>query len=214
MEKQRVIAYIDGFNLFYSSLKGTPYKWLDLWSMCVSLLKPDQELIAVKYFSAKVSAFSDKDRKDTRQQLYLDALSQNKKIKIMLGYYSVHPMKMPIAEDWRKGKINTIEVMKTEEKGTDVNLAVELVSDAYQDNFDIAMLFSNDSDMAYSVQISRGICKKKIGLYIDRKALTTQVLKKNMCFIKHLGPSVFANNQMPDEITTPTGCIIKKPKGW
>jgi len=52
MVKQRVIAYIDGFNLFYSSLKGTKYKWLDIWSMCSAFLQPNQELVAIKYFSA------------------------------------------------------------------------------------------------------------------------------------------------------------------
>ena len=25
---KRVIAYIDGYNLYYGLLKGTPYKWL------------------------------------------------------------------------------------------------------------------------------------------------------------------------------------------
>ena len=45
---KRVIAYIDGFNLFYSSLKGTKNKWLDLWSLCKSFLKDDQELVEIR----------------------------------------------------------------------------------------------------------------------------------------------------------------------
>ena len=66
--KQRVIAYIDGFNLFYSSLKGTQYKWLDLWSLCSSLLGDNQELISAKYFSALVGSFAGDQSRSDRQR--------------------------------------------------------------------------------------------------------------------------------------------------
>jgi hypothetical protein len=36
----RTIVYIDGFNLYYGAVKGTPYKWLDLKSVCQKLLDP------------------------------------------------------------------------------------------------------------------------------------------------------------------------------
>ena len=52
--KRRVIAYIDGFNLYYCSLKKTRNKWLDLVKMCESMLQPDDELVAVKYFTAQI----------------------------------------------------------------------------------------------------------------------------------------------------------------
>ena len=47
---KRVIAYIDGYNLYYGLLKGTPHKWLDLVSFVKSFLRPDQELVGIKYF--------------------------------------------------------------------------------------------------------------------------------------------------------------------
>ena len=59
--------------------------------------------------------------------------------------------KMQMAID---GKIKMVDVIKTEEKGTDVNLAVQMVTDAKDDLFDYAILFSNDSDMAYAIQIT------------------------------------------------------------
>ena len=31
-------VYIDGFNLYYGALKGTPYKWLDLEALCRKLM--------------------------------------------------------------------------------------------------------------------------------------------------------------------------------
>lgn len=55
-EKQRVIVYIDGFN-FYYGLKSTTrwwkYYWLDIVKLFESFMRPNQELIAVKYFSAR-----------------------------------------------------------------------------------------------------------------------------------------------------------------
>ena len=48
-------VYIDGFNLYYGALKGTPYKWLDLARLCQALL-PSDTIQEIKYFTARVSA--------------------------------------------------------------------------------------------------------------------------------------------------------------
>jgi len=105
-------------------------------------------------------------------------------------------------------------VIKTEEKGTDVNLAVQMAVDAVRDEFDYAMLFSNDSDMAYAVQIASRECKKKVGLYIARKAVSFKVLRENVSYIRSITPAILAAHQFPDEIKTQSGRIIKKPKDW
>lgn len=212
--KRRVIAYIDGFNLFYSCLKGSSNKWLDLHKLVSSLLQPDDVLVEIKYFTAKVSSNKNEPEKALKQHIYLEALGLNKKIKIKHGRFSIHTTKMPDAQHWKRGKIRMVEVMKTEEKGTDVNLAVQMVADAKDNLFDYAMLFSNDSDMSYAIEIAVKQCNKKIGLFIARDAISYQALKANVLHIKRLGPSVFENAQLPDEITTPTGRIIKKPSDW
>ena len=214
MAKQRVIAYIDGFNLFYSSLKGTKYKWLDLWSMCSALLRADQELIAVKYFSALVGSFAGDQSRSDRQRFYLEALQTNPKVEVKLGYFSTHRVKMPAADDFEKGKISLVEVIKTEEKGTDVNLAVQMAVDAKDNKFDCAMLFSNDSDMAYAVQIATKECKKQVGLYIARKAVTFKVLRRNITYIRSITPKILASHQFPDEIITESKRVIRKPNDW
>ena len=54
---KRVIAYIDGYNLYYGLLKGTPHKWLDLVSFVKSFLRPDQELVGIKYFTAPIKTY-------------------------------------------------------------------------------------------------------------------------------------------------------------
>jgi uncharacterized LabA/DUF88 family protein len=178
------------------------------------MLKPDQELVAVRYFSARVGAFFDNLDRPEKQKVYLQALATNPKIDIRLGYFSLHPVRMPDADEFKNGKIKLLNVMKTEEKGTDVNLAVQLVADAFQNNFDYAMLFSNDSDMAASIEIATKICHKKVGLYVDKKAISTKVLQQNVCYIKKLGPTIFTEHQLPETLTTAKGGIITKPKDW
>lgn len=212
--KNRVIAYIDGFNLFYCSLKGTPYKWLDLYKLAQSMLQPNDELVAVKYFTAKIKSNKNEPERSLRQDIYLEALATNPKIQIKYGYFSMHKTKMPLANEWENGKIKTVEVIKTEEKGTDVNLAVQMVADAKDNLFDKALLFSNDSDMAYAVQIASQDCHKKIGLFINRNAVSFKTLKDSVTFIKRLTPTIFADNQLPEEIIVDSGRIIHKPKEW
>lgn len=41
-------VYIDGFNLYYGCLKGTPFRWLDLRKLCQNLLPPNQ-IEKIKY---------------------------------------------------------------------------------------------------------------------------------------------------------------------
>lgn len=214
MVKKRVIAYVDGFNLFYSCLKGSDCKWLDLVKLCESYLKNNQELIAVKYFTALVNSTVGDASRTNRQKLYLSALATNPKIQIERGYFSIHPTKMPSAKDWENGKIVPLDVIKTEEKGNDVNLAVHMVADAFQDKFDNAMLFSNDSDMATAVKITTAMCGKSVGLYIDRKAISFKVLRENSTYISRIAPNRLKECQLPDCVQTPDGQIIKKPQDW
>nr|DAF74573.1 MAG TPA: NicB-like protein [Caudoviricetes sp.] len=211
---RRVIAYIDGFNLYYCSLKGTPHKWLDLVKLCESMLQPDDELIAVNYFTAKISTNRGDPAKALRQRIYIEAISLNPKINIIYGQFSTHKTQMPLAKEWEKGRIKTVEVIKTEEKGTDVNLAVQMVADAKDDKFDYALLFSNDSDMAYAVKIAVKDCGKMVGLFVDRHATSFPSLKKNVLHIKKLTPTIFASNQLPDKIITTEGRTINKPAEW
>ncbi len=57
MQNRRVIAYIDGFNLYFGlkTQRWRRYYWIDLQLLARNLLKPDQELVFTKYFTSRVS---------------------------------------------------------------------------------------------------------------------------------------------------------------
>jgi len=44
-------VYVDAFNLYYGSLKGTPYRWLDLGAFCARLL-PKDRINRIRYFTS------------------------------------------------------------------------------------------------------------------------------------------------------------------
>ena len=49
----RTFVYVDGFNLYYGALKGTPFKWLDLVALFGKVLQPRHDILKVKYFTAR-----------------------------------------------------------------------------------------------------------------------------------------------------------------
>jgi uncharacterized LabA/DUF88 family protein len=163
----RTIVYIDGFNLYYRSLKKTPYKWLDLFKMSSLLLPPEKhDIISIKYFTARISVNklskpTEGPDAPTRQDIYLRAIRKHCPIlTIIEGHFLTHPANRPLA----CGK-GTVKVLLTEEKGTDVNLAVHFLNDAWNNKFDCGVLVSNDSDLAECLHMVREL-NKTIGWLI------------------------------------------------
>ena len=74
---ERVVAYIDGFNLYYGMRERgwKRYYWLGVALLMLGLLQPHQTLASVIYFTARVSATEDDPGKPHRQNTYLEALS-------------------------------------------------------------------------------------------------------------------------------------------
>ena len=112
--------YVDGFNLFYGAVKGTPYKWLDLNRLC-ELLLPNHDIQTIKYFTAKISDRPSNPGQHKRQLVYLRALRTLPNVEIIFGHFLTNKVKMPLASPTPGGP-RVAEVLKTEEKGSDVNI--------------------------------------------------------------------------------------------
>lgn len=103
--KERVIVYIDGFNLYYS-LKDAGLKklyWLDVVKFSQSLLLEHQKLEKVKYFSSHISSPEGKRR---RQSIYFDALKTLKKCEMYFGHYRQEKME---CRSCRKNGLNILK---------------------------------------------------------------------------------------------------------
>jgi hypothetical protein len=89
----RTYIYVDGFNLYYRCLKGSPYKWLDLKQLFSYLLKPNHQILRIKYFTAMVSSPPNDPQKAARQEIYLRALrTYIPEIEIYLGHFLSNPV--------------------------------------------------------------------------------------------------------------------------
>ncbi len=114
-------VYVDGFNLYYGCLKGTPYRWLDLAQLCQVLL-PSHQIHRIRYFTARLQPRAEDPQQPRRQLIYLRALRTIPNLSIHYGHFLSHVVRLPLAQPPAEGP-RTVEVVRTEEKGTDVNLA-------------------------------------------------------------------------------------------
>jgi uncharacterized LabA/DUF88 family protein len=217
--KKRMIFYVDGFNLYYGSLRRTNYRWLDLEALCGQYVKRDAELVAVKYFTAKVEDRPDKPGQRAEQWEYLRALRTLPKVETVYGHFLTrtatrlleHPPKRR-----RKGDIGLRSVWIQEEKGSDVNLASHLLADGFRARYDLAVVISNDSDLKLPVEIVRKEFNAGVGIinpHATRSyALSPHDLPANS-FYQRLQPRRLRRAQLPLELLDEEGAI-RCPDGW
>ncbi len=139
---ERVAAYIDGFNLYFGvRTAGRRYLWLDLERLTRSLLKSNQQLVTIRYFTARVR---NDPPAEQRQQTYLNALAAHSGlVDIRQGRFQQK------SKFCRECQSSWFEY---EEKETDVSLAVTLLEDGVNNLYDTALIMSADSDMAPAVR--------------------------------------------------------------
>lgn len=209
----RTIIYIDGFNLYYGCLKKTPYKWFDLEKLFSQLLDEKNKIISIKYFTAKIREIEGDKGAPKRQNLYLKALkSYSKKLEIHYGHFLCHPVIMPLVDPVKKSE-RFAKVFKTEEKGSDVNLAVHLLNDAWLNAYDCAIIVSNDSDLSESMKLIKDHHPEKmLGLVTPGvKWRTSEQLRKYSDFVRKIRPTLLRDSQLPDSIL---GTPLCKPVEW
>ena len=122
-------VYIDAFNLYYRALRGTPHRWLDLRALALGLLGSAFTLHHIRYFTAPIKAHPRDPQKHIRQQTYFRALRTLPALSIHEGNFLSNPVLMPLA-DPQPGDQERVRVIRTEEKGSDANLAAYLTRDA------------------------------------------------------------------------------------
>jgi hypothetical protein len=144
-------VYVDGFNLYYGCLRGTPHRWLDIDAPCRRLF-PHDNIHRIRYFTARVSGRNGDPQAPQRQQFYLRTPATIPHLTVHLGHFLTHPTRMPLANPKPDGP-QTVQVIKTEEKGSDVNLASYLLLDGFRQDFETGVVISNDSDLKEPIAI-------------------------------------------------------------
>jgi uncharacterized LabA/DUF88 family protein len=152
--KRRAAFYYDGFNLFHAldAVKDADgnklhhYKWLDLWKVAEALVDHNTEsLVRVVWCSAEDTSSHDKLHRHQAYQRALESVG----VSIRLGHFIDAPFKCPNCGPYRKPT----------EKSSDVNVAVEAVSDAMSGLADSIYLVTADTDQVGTVKIIRDLCE-------------------------------------------------------
>jgi len=201
---ERVIVYIDGFNLYFGlkEKKWKRYYWLNLKKLAKNILKVDQRLLETKYFTSRISLPPDKNR---RQASYIDALSTLANLKIYYGSYQDNHI-----ECRRCGNI----FPKPSEKMTDVNIAVEMLTDAFLDRYDKAILVSADSDLSAPIRKIKELFPKKLIVVAFPPARFSYHLSKLADATFTIGRKKLVDSLFPDVVKKKNGYILKRPPRW
>jgi uncharacterized LabA/DUF88 family protein len=201
---ERVVAYIDGFNLYFG-LKSAGWKryyWLNLQLLAQNLLKAGQDLAFTKYFTSRISYPPDKER---RQSAFLEALETLSDFRIYYGHYQSNPQRCRKCGN---------RVWIPNEKMTDVNIAVELLSDAYQNLFDVALVISADSDLSAPVMAIKHLFpEKRVIVAFPPQRHSAQLQRLAHGFIQ-IGRAVVARSLFPEKIQKADGFMLNKPAEW
>lgn len=206
----RINVYVDSFNLYYGCLKGTAFKWLDVPQMC-RLALPGYDIQRVRVFAARVKPTPSDPSMHTRQAAYFSALESLPEVSLRLGHFLQSRVRM--------GTVNpppaTIEVWKTEEKGSDVNLAMYLLLDAFDGDFEAAVVVSNDSDLAGPVQAVRDRFHRPVYVLHPLRSGRPRSIQLRHAATKTMDikTSWLAASQLPPLIHTQHG-TIHKPPSW
>lgn len=193
----RTIVYIDGFNLYHSlDDLGDPHlKWLNLWSLSEKLLRGDQVITAVKYFTAYATWRHASYR---RHQRYVAALEANG-VTPIIGRFKAKTVRCHAR--CRQTYITH------EEKETDVNIGVHLMADALRDRFDRALVISADTDLNSAVSCTRMETPTK---RIDIIAPPGR-MGRNSAALFEVTKGRVRSSLLPGQITASDGRIIMRP---
>ena len=213
----RVIAFVDGVNLYHAITRHSQvtvqntrirpyakYRWLDLQKLIAQFIGRDDCITEVRYYSAIVPWNADAAY---RHRLYIEARATTGVITT-LGRFSKKEKRCPLCNR----RFETYE-----EKHTDVNIAIDLISEALCDRYDRAVIISGDNDMLTAYEHVLRLFPEKslqILLPIDARA---ENLKKwaraHKVQYSKINENHLRNAQLPDIIKVSNREIIV-PARW
>jgi uncharacterized LabA/DUF88 family protein len=200
----RISFLIDGFNLYHSLEENRDYhkyKWLNIRKLCECFVSSKSEIASVKYFSAYATWIPDKYQ---RHMQYVRALKSTS-VEVILGKFK---KKTRLCLTCRK------YYLSHEEKRTDVNIAIQLLLVAMNDECDTIIIVSGDSDLIPAIQAVKSYFpNKKIGIIIPIGRVAVE-LENEVDFRMRIKEHHLRTSQFDDVIDLGKGVSIQRPVNW
>lgn len=191
-------------------MQNTPFRWLNIGKL-VQLLLPRHEINRIRYFTALVFERPRDPTQPQRQQAYLRALETIPDLTIHYGHLLEKRKRRPLVRPPETGP-RIVEILDTEEKGSDVNLASHLLLDGFDDDYEMAVVISNDSDLELPVRMMRERLNKPIGIF-DPSRRRSFELHGAATWYRPLRRGPLSASLFPDTVTGEQGSITK-PANW
>ncbi len=206
---RRTNVYVDGFNLYYGALRGTTHKWLNL-ERFFTLLRPNDELQAIYYFSALIDGSHLANQKE-----YLRALETLPKVRTVMGRFKFKRVK---CTNPRCTFTGSRFFSTPEEKRTDVHIALAMARDAWEKTCEHMVLVTGDSDLVPAVNLVKDISPDtKITVYVPARheARGAAVeLRGAADRSRTLPNNLLRHCQFPSTLKDGEGLAIAKPSAW
>lgn len=211
-----MIAYIDGFNVYFGLRDSGLQRcyWLDMQALARELLRGDQQLVETKYFTARIAGGKagdppgkarHLDAKRKRQSDFLEVLGTLQGLRIYEGHYLGKDVQCrQCGSSWRTH----------EEKMTDVQIATEMLTDAFQDAFDVALVVSGDSDLVPPIRAVRRLFRAKRVVVAFPPGRSSVQLKKAANASLTVKLEQLERSQFPDQVRKPDGYVFRRPSTW
>ncbi len=176
--------------------------WLDLESLARRLLRQDQQLALVRYFTAPVRNDPPAQR---RQATYLGVLRAATTVDVVLGrFQEKHVTCHGCRNQWRT----------YEEKETDVSIAVALLEDGVKSRFDTALLISADSDLCPSVRALKRLLPEKRVVAVFPPKRRSDNLRRAVDASFTLGDAIIRQSLLPTTVVDSAGTVHRRPTSW
>lgn len=219
----RANIYVDGFNLYHgcfddrrNRLHWRQYRWLDLDALCQRLCRLDS-VNRIRYFTALVDPYPTNPDNRARQLTYLRALGTIPHLSIHHGRFATNQKERLLAlpgapRPTPMTPLQMVHVIEREEKGSDVNLASYLLLDAFRKDCDVAVVITNDSDLAEPIRLVRSELGLKVRIVNPRKNLAYD-LRGIADFYSNIKFGMVQQSQFPETMTDGVG-TFRKPARW
>ena len=143
----RAALYIDGFNLYHPIRRmgadHEHFKWACLWQLGLGLTASRGQLLTKVVFCTAVPSMRQSPDKRTRHIRFNDA-QRARGVVVIEGHYVPEPIEID--------GIATGD-QKWTEKQTDINVALTLIMDGVENEYDVALLLSADTDQVATARV-------------------------------------------------------------
>jgi len=144
VQKERVSIFIDGNNFYYGCEDTIGTHHID-FKKFIKNLAGNRQLVDTFYYNTNLDKSKDKATSEKQERFYTSLTKIG--IKVVLCNFR---------KSWKNGHWDY------NVKGDDVNLAVDMITNAVDDNYDTAILVSGDGDFLPLVRVIKDKFGKKV----------------------------------------------------